>query len=135
MLLYFHGSETSGAHSSRDDTVQKLSELVWWPTLYHDVERWVSTCSVCKLTQPQKALTAEMRSQLYLRPFRVLIIDTVGPITPAVRGFEFIYHASCPFSGFAWLQAAAKNDGPTWSQFLVEQVFFDIAGFPSGAAQ
>ena len=77
--------------------VQKVSELAWWPTLYHDVERWVSTCAVCKLTKPQKALTAELRSQLYLRPFRVLIIDTIGPITPAVRAFEFILHASCPF--------------------------------------
>ena len=86
VLLYFHDSETSGAHSSRDDTVQKVSELAWWPTLYHDVGRWVSTCAVCKLTKPQKALTAEMRSQLYLRPFRVLIIDTIGPITPVEIG-------------------------------------------------
>ena len=97
--------------------MQKLSELVWWPTLYHDVERWVSTCAVCKLTKPQKALTAEMRSRLYLRPFRVLVIDTVGPITPAVWGFEYIFHVSCPFSGFLWFQAVAKNDGATWAHW------------------
>ena len=72
-----------------------------------------------------------MRSQLHLRPFRVLMVDTFGPIMPAVDGFKFVLHASCPFSGYAWFEAVKKNDSRTWAKFLVEQVYFDVCGFPA----
>ena len=38
---------------------------------------------------------------------------------------------SQPFSGWAWVQAAAANDAEPWAKFLVGSAFVDIAGFPA----
>ena len=131
LLLLYHNSELMGGHSSREDTLGKLKAKVWWPSLAEDVRKWVRTCSVCKLTKPQRGLTAEQRTQLYDRPFRVLFVDSVGPISPADRGFSWLLHASCPFTGYAWVQPASSDNAETVARFLVEDVFFDVCGFPS----
>eukprot|EP00969_Alexandrium_andersonii_P213185 9414076-Alexandrium_andersonii.AAC.1 len=67
-----------GAHSDVRGTVAKLKVHVLWPSLDREAARWVATCSVCKLTKPSKALTAEQRMELYDRPF----VDALGPIRP-----------------------------------------------------
>ena len=59
------------------------------------------------------------------------MIDGVGPIRPAVRGFHFVYHASCPFSHYCWFAPGVDTGAEDWAKFLVEQVFFDVAGFPA----
>ncbi len=100
---------------------------MWLPTLHHCVERLVATCAVFRLIKPHEGLSAEQRTQLYSRPFRVLQVEAVGSITPAVRGCEHILHASCPLSGYTWLRAAPKNNGEVLPGVMVEDVFVDIA--------
>ena len=79
------------------------------------------------------SLTVEQRSALYSRPFRVIVVDTVGPIKPAVgpQKLKYIFHASCPFTNYAWFRAAPDNTPESAARFLVEDVFFDLAGFPA----
>ena len=57
------------------------------------------------------------------------MIDAVGEIRPSSQGMSFIYHASCPFSHWTWISAQKKNDAETWARWLVEEVYFDLAGF------
>ena len=68
--------------------------------------------------------------ELFDRPFRVLGIDDLGPITPPSGGCSYILHAECAFSHYIWLQAAPDNGAETWAKFLLEGVMFDLAGFP-----
>ena len=131
LLLLYHDSEMMGGHSSREDTLSKLRARVWWPSMADDVRKWVKTCSVCKLTKPQRGLTAEQRTQLHDRPFRVLFVDSLGPISPADRGFSWLIHASCPFTGYTWVKATSSDTAETVARLLVEDVFFDICGFPA----
>ena len=76
-------------------------------------------------------MTAEARTELHERPFKVLFIDTMGPITPASQGYRYIAHVECPFSRFCWIKPLKENDAISWARFLVEEVFFDLAGFPT----
>ena len=130
LLLLYHDSSTMGAHSSAPDTFAKLARDVWWPTLERDTLRWVKTCAVCRITKPQTGMPAEARMELYDRPFRVLFIDALGPISPSDGVYRWIFHAECPFTRYCWLCAAEFNDGATWAKFLCEEVFFDVCGFP-----
>ena len=130
LLLMFHDSEILGAHSNREDTLQKLRERCVWPSMVNDVQRWVNTCSVCKLTKAQRGISTETRTELHDRPFRVIFVDCVGPIKPTDRGFAYLVHASCPFSGYTWIKPLLTDDATSVARFLVEDVFFDIAGFP-----
>ena len=121
-----------GGHSSRDDTTAKLQRFCWWPHLYQDVKSWVKNCAVCRLSKPMKGISIEQRTMLYDRPFRVLLIDAMGPIEPpGENGEQYIIHCQCPFSGWPWLKAVKSDDGLTTAKFLVEDVFFDVAGFPT----
>ena len=86
IMLQYHDSESMGAHAGMEDTYNKIKQIVWWAGLERDVKSWVRTCSVCKLTKPQKGLTAAQRSELFDRPFKVIFIDTIGPISPADQG-------------------------------------------------
>eukprot|EP00959_Pyramimonas_sp_CCMP1952_P347719 7283785-Pyramimonas_sp.AAC.1 len=79
---------------------------------------------------PARGLTADARMELYDRPFRLIGIDDLGPISPESEGHSYILHAECAFSHYAWLKAAPDNSASTWAKFLVENVMFDLAGFP-----
>ena len=59
LLLLYHDSELTGAHSSSRDTLSKLVRVVWWATMERDVHDWISHCSVCRLTKPQPGITIE----------------------------------------------------------------------------
>ena len=131
ILLMYHDGELAGAHTSVRDTFAKIAQVAWWPTLERDVRNWVGSCSVCRLTKPQPGLTAEQRMELHDRPFRVLFMDTVGPVQPASAGNKYIFHVECPFSRWPWIKASPHDNAEEWAKFLVEDVFFDVAGFPA----
>ena len=76
-------------------------------------------------------MSAEQRTELHDRPFRVIFIDALGPIYPKSGDAEFIFHAEDPFSRWVWLFAAPADTAEEWARFLVEDVFFDLCGFPA----
>jgi len=76
-------------------------------------------------------MSTTQRMELYERPFRVIFIDTIGPIHPADGEYLYLAHAECPFSRFCWIQPLKDKSAATWAKFLVEQVFFDVCGFPA----
>ena len=131
ILLMFHDSEMVGGHPGVRDTQAKVAKQFWWPGLEQDVRRWCATCPTCRMTKPSPALTAPQRMELHTRPFRVLFIDTVGPITPSDGEYKYIAHVECPFSRWCWIHPLKENSDEEWARFLVENVFFDVAGFPS----
>ena len=130
MLLLFHDALATGAHLGIEATTAKLLEKCWWPGCENDVRRWVQTCKACRMCKPSAALSSEARTELHDRPFKVLFVDSVGPIYPQSRGFAYVLHAECPFTRFTWLKAVEKDDDHTWAVFLLEEVMFDLCGFP-----
>ena len=76
-------------------------------------------------------MSSETRSELHERPFRVLFIDTVGPIAPTSEGYMYLAHVECPFSRFCWLEPLKENTEQEWARVLIQHVFFDLAGFPT----
>ena len=131
----YHDGAAMGAHAGREDTLAKIGQVAWFPGMSHLVRQWVGTCAVCKMHRPQPTLSVDERTSLYDRPFRVIIIDAVGPISPkdtyCGRKCEWLLHALCPFSQYTWLHASPSDDSDEWARFLVEEVFFDLAGFPA----
>jgi len=130
LLLLYHDSESIGAHPGARDTLMKIAEVFWWPSMEADVQKWVRTCKICRMTKPSVTLTAEQRTELHDRPFRCIFIDTIGPIKPADGEFNYIAHAECPFSRYCWLKPLKSNTEAEWAEFLLQHVFFDLAGFP-----
>ena len=49
---------------------------------------------------------------------------------PPSDGNEIIFHVECPFSRWPWIKAVPADTADEWAKFIVEEVFFDLAGFP-----
>ena len=120
-----------GFHSSQEDTLEKIKTLFWWPQMKSDVITHCKFCQICHIAKPKPVMTAETRTALHQRPFRVLFMDTVGPNKPTSDGFSYLGHVECPFSRYCWIKPMVTNDADEWAKFLVEDVFFDVAGFPA----
>ena len=132
IIQLYHDSEAFGHHTSQGDTIAKVESMFWWPSLKSDVITHCRRCKICHIAKPQMVMTAEARTELHERLFRVLFMDTMGPIYPASsQGNRYIAHVECPFTRCCWLKAIPKNDAEEWSRFLVEDVFLDVAGFPA----
>ena len=61
----------------RDRTMERLAAEWWWPGMYTDVYRWCAKCEHCQRENKPSAVNAWVRTELYLRPFRALQMDTV----------------------------------------------------------
>ena len=73
-----------------------------------------------------------MRSRESDGPFRVLIIDVIGPQRPATpRGNEYCFTCACVFSGWYWCIPCRKDDSATAAELFAERVMFDLAGVPA----
>ena len=64
------------------------------------------------------------------RPFKTIFIDTMGPYRAASDGNQYIFHAECPFTHFAWLKASPEDTEQAWAKLLLDDVFLDVCGFP-----
>ena len=131
ILKLYHDSTLEGGHPSARDTRAKVMEHVWWPSLESDVIKWVATCLTCKQVKPQLALTVEQRTRLADRPFRLLQADTIGPIEPPDNGYKYLAHVEDLFSRWCWVHPMKTASAKEWATFLVEYVYFDVAGFPA----
>ena len=88
IVMLYHDNEIMGGHSSEAQTIDKIESLFWWPSLKSDVGQWCLNCPTCRLVKPQPVMSSETRTELHERPFKVLFIDTIGPIKPTSDGFS-----------------------------------------------
>ena len=114
----YHEGESIGGHTSAIEILAKIAQTFWWPSMASEVRRWVGSCSVCRLSKPQPEFTVAQRMELHYRPFRILFVDTIGPISPSSEGNFYILHAEEPFTRFCWLKAAVEDSADVWAKFL-----------------
>ena len=108
-MIENHDSDAQAFHPSADHTIAKLKEGVWRPGLESDVQTWVASCHMCRISKPRRGLTPEGRHEFYERPVRALFIDAIGSIHPARAAAPFIFHCECPIARFTWLKAETAD--------------------------
>ena len=82
IILLYHCTPM-GPHRSRDRTMQAILDAgLWWPKLYSDVQGFVKGCQICADAKSLPLVTGHQRSREYDGPFRYLMMDFVGPVTP-----------------------------------------------------
>lgn len=55
IMEQLHAGALEG-HLGIDKTVTKIRERFYWPGIYRDVKRWISTCPSCALAVPRESL-------------------------------------------------------------------------------
>ena len=100
VILVFHLTPLGG-HQSRDRTYAAISDAgLYWPKMRTEIESMVRCCTQCALVKGRPFITGSMRSRESDGPFCVLVIDFVGPQSPATKGGnKCMFMCVCVFQG------------------------------------
>ena len=131
VILVFHCTAMS-IHKDRDRTVQSIVDAgLWWSKMHVDVGTAVRHCQLCKCAKGKHLVTGHQRTREYDGPFRYLIIDFVGPMSPlSARGMKFMFTCACAWSGWYWCVPCKTDTGEEAAEKLFYFVMCDLAGFP-----
>ena len=131
-LILLHHDNPLGGHRDRDHTYDALTDSGnYWKSMRVDIDHHVRACIICRHAQGRTIVTGLMRSREAEGPFRVLVIDFVGPQRPVTpRGNLYLFTCACVYSGWYWAIPTAADDGITAARTFAERVMFDLAGVP-----
>ena len=132
VVSIFH-STALGPHRDRDRTITAIRDAgCWWPKMYADVSSYVRACLICSSAKDRPLVTGHQRSRDYDGPFRYLVIDYVGPMTPTSgKGNKYMFTCACAWSGWYWAIPCENNDSATAAYCLFHRVICDLAGYPA----
>ena len=130
-LLHHYHSGVLGHHVGREQTIKRLQDDWYWPTLRSDTEVWCQNCVHCRGNYGNPSVSAWTRTTLYNRPFRCLQIDTVKCPKDPDTGIEKILTVICPFSRWCWAIPIEDETGPTIGRALIREVFGPMYCWPA----
>ena len=111
-------------HTGIDRTLRRVQADWFWPGMTADIRRLVSSCEACQAAKHSNPVPNKNRQRLQAgRPWQVLSIDLVGPLTPTPRGNTNILVLSDHFT--RWRDALPVQNGSaeTIAEILEERVF------------
>jgi hypothetical protein len=88
-------------HQGTRKTYLRITDSCYWPGMFKDVEKFVSTCKECQLNKQPTSKPAGVPHILPVpeRPWQSIAMDFVGPLTES-QGFKNILVIMDRFSGF-----------------------------------
>ena len=111
-------------HSGVNRTYKRLRLNWFWPGMAADVRRSVRACEICQAAKNSTPKASNDQQRLHAgRPWQVLALDLVGPLTETDRGNTMILVIADHFT--RWKDAIPIPDGTTKSVIdaLEKQVF------------
>lgn len=131
VLLTYHNSTFSGAHYGITRTFYKLRDRFYWPHMYQDIVRHISSCISCKKNKPsRKKPDGHLHS---ISPpqgvWERIAMDYVGPVPESKSGNKYFLVLTDLLSKFVVTKAVPDCTSLTAAKFLLYDVFL-IYGVP-----
>ncbi|RDY08510.1 Retrovirus-related Pol polyprotein, partial [Mucuna pruriens] len=124
-VLHFCHSAPGGGHYGSSRTARKVLDCgLYWPSIFRDAHKFVSTCDRCQKAGMALSQRHEMPQQpiLFCEVFDVWGIDFMGPF-PISNGYSYILLAVDYVS--RWVEAipTRTNDAKVVVDFLKSNIF------------
>lgn len=126
-----HDPPTCG-HLGIYNTLNRISEYYYWPSMKADVARYIARCSICLETKPLQKKPAGLllsRTPSLTKPWQLLSVDVVGPLPRSSSGHCYILSVSDCFSKYCLLFPMRNMLATTIVKRLEEDVFL-VFGAP-----
>ena len=80
--------DTHGQHHAGISKTTKRVSMDWyWPGIHRDIARLLQSCEVCQAAKTSRTCNSQHRQRLHAgRPWQVLSIDLMGPLSETDRG-------------------------------------------------
>ena len=111
-------------HTGIDRTTKRVQAEWFWPGMTADIRRLVNACEACQAAKHSNPIPNKSKQRLQAgRPWQVLSVDLVGPLTPTPRRDTIILVLSDHFT--RWRDALPVQNGSTETiaQKLEERIF------------
>ena len=90
-----HSLQDQGGHFGVDKTIDKVSEICWWPGYTKDIQTYIHTCQQCaRKKQPKNPIQADLQSIPIGGPMEMLAMDFVGPLPTSNKGINTVLDKS-----------------------------------------
>ncbi|KAG9442621.1 hypothetical protein H6P81_018475 [Aristolochia fimbriata] len=123
ILTHCHDGEAGGHFSSNRTAAKVMQSGSYWPTLYQDSKRYVSTCDRCQRTcNVSRKDEMPLTNILVCELFDVWGIDFMSPF-PSSYGFEYILVVVEYVSKWVEAIATRTNDARVVLEFLRKNIF------------
>lgn len=101
LLEQFHKDPLYGGHAGQKRLYAKLRAHYYWKAMSKDVAKYVKNCKICQLNKPKAKNIEEMTlTKTPQRPFDVVIIDTMGPLTTSLNGNKYALTMICDLTKY-----------------------------------
>lgn len=123
--LYNYHDHPLSAHLGVEKTYKKILQRYYWPSIYKDTRKYVTSCLSCQLRKVDhtpaygQMLTSP---QVTGTPFERFVIDYIGPISPTSNGHAYILVGTCSTTKYAIAKSCKNADGKTTVTFLLEVI-------------
>lgn len=130
-IIHENHSEPKAGHMGIFKTYRRLALRYYWPGMYKDVVKFVSTCDKCLAYKAQnhQHLGEMGRPKQCSRPFQMISIDLMGPLPTTKKQNNYILVITCCFSKFCSIFPIKKATAVIITKILEESVFL-VHGIP-----
>jgi hypothetical protein len=86
-----HNVLTESAHGGHAKTYNHIASTCYWPRMFRDIKRYVSTCDICQKTKPRRHTLVGLLQPIPIpsQPFEVVSMDFIAEL-PSSSGFDNI---------------------------------------------
>lgn len=132
VLIKSHHDPPSCGHLGVFKTFSKLAQRYYWPSMRHDVAKYVRRCHVCLQTKPQQQAPAGKMLSVQpttSRPWQIISIDLVGPLPRSKSGYNYVFSVCDVFSKYVLFFPLRAANATGIIKWLEDHVFL-VYGAP-----
>ena len=122
ILKECHNDPQSG-HLARQKTLKRVSLRYFWPKMYRDVVKHVSSCYICQQCKPIQALPAgKMSKRVITQPWSIIAADCMGAFPRSKKGYQHLLIIEDLFTKYIEAIPIRQKLGKTIADILEKEI-------------
>lgn len=121
----------SGGHVGISRLIEKIRRKYYWPNMKATITNYVKRCTSCKQNKhTPKTVEKFQKTTTPAKPFDLISIDTVGPLTKSQKGNRYALTMQCDLTKYVIAVAIPDKQANSLAKALVESLIL-VYGCPS----
>lgn len=123
LIKFYHEDKIFGGHCGAKRLHKKLYSKFYWRNMTRDIAKYIKQCSQCILNKPKTATKEPLKvTETPQKPFDIIVIDTVGPLTESDSGNKYALTAICELSKYLISVPLPNKEAKTIAKAIFENI-------------
>lgn len=123
IMQQMHCDPLFGGHIGQKKLYAKIRARFFWKNMTKDISQYVRTCQKCLLNKPRQATKEPMTiTATPIKPFDVVIIDTIGPLQRSLSGNNYAVTIICDLTKFLIAVSVPNKEAGTVAKAIFENL-------------